>query len=106
MHGCVTTALGLLADKRFHRFIAFDHEDFVYPADRSARYTIIEISLFEGRTKETKKALIRLIFQRFETELGIPPQDVEMTIHESLKENWGIRGKPGDELALSYVVEK
>jgi phenylpyruvate tautomerase PptA (4-oxalocrotonate tautomerase family) len=34
------------------------------------------------------------------------PQDVEITIHESPKENWGIRGKPGDELSLSYKVEK
>lgn len=106
LHACVTAALGLPADKRFHRFIALDEEDFVHPPDRSSRYTIIEISMFEGRTPETKKELIRLIFRRFEEELGIVPQDVEITIHESPRENWGIRGKPGDELALSYKVEK
>jgi 4-oxalocrotonate tautomerase family enzyme len=106
LHACVTAALGLPADKRFHRFIALDDEDFVHPPDRSSRYTIIEISMFEGRSKETKKELIRLIFRRFEEELGIAPQDVEITIHESPRENWGIRGKPGDELALSYKVEK
>lgn len=106
LHSCVTDALGLPADKRFHRFVALEKEDFVHPVDRSSRYTIIEISIFEGRTKETKKELIRLIFDRFEEELGITPQDVEITIHESPKENWGIRGKPGDELSLSYNVEK
>ncbi|HTV63144.1 MAG TPA: tautomerase family protein [Verrucomicrobiae bacterium] len=106
LHACVTASLGLPADKRFHRFIALEEEDFLHPSDRSPRYTIIEISMFEGRTKETKKELIRLIFRRFEEELGIPPQDVEITIHESPKENWGIRGKPGDELTLSYKVEK
>jgi len=62
--------------------------------------------MFEGRTKETKKELIRTIFHRFQEELSITPQDVEITIHESPKENWGIRGKPGDELALTYKVEK
>jgi 4-oxalocrotonate tautomerase family enzyme len=62
--------------------------------------------LFEGRTKETKKELIRTIFRRFEGELKIAPQDVEITLHESPKENWGIRGKPGDELALNYKIEK
>jgi len=106
LHACITSALGLPVDKRFHRYIALEEEDFVHPSDRSSRYTIVEISMFEGRTKETKKELIRAIFRRFEEELGIAPQDVEITIHESPKENWGIRGKPGDELALSYKVEK
>lgn len=106
LHKCITSVLGLPNDKRFHRFIALEEEDFVHPPDRSSRYVIIEISMFEGRTKETKKELIRAIFRRFEEDLSIAPQDVEITIHESPKENWGIRGKPGDELALSYKVEK
>ena len=106
LHACVTGAMGLPPDKRFHRFIPLDEEDFVHPSDRSSRYTIVEISMFEGRTKETKKELIRAIFRRFEEDLKIAPHDVEITIHESPKENWGIRGKPGDELALSYKVEK
>jgi 4-oxalocrotonate tautomerase family enzyme len=106
LHGCVTAALGLPADKRFHRFIALEAEDFIHPADRSERYTIIEISLFEGRSVETKKQLIRAIFERFERELGIARQDVEITLHETPKHNWGIRGLPGDELALAYKVEK
>lgn len=106
LHACVTAALGLPADKRFHRFIALDDEDLVHPADRSERYTIVEISMFEGRTKETKKKLIGLLFQRFEADLGIAPQDLEITIRESPRENWSIRGRPGDELALGYRVEK
>ena len=106
LHGCVVEALGLPVDKRFHRFIGLEAEDFIHPADRSARYTIVEISLFEGRSVETKKHLIRLIFERFERELGIGRQDVEITIHETPKHNWGIRGLPGDELALNYKVEK
>lgn len=106
LHGCVTSALGLPADKRFHRFIALAPEDFIHPADRSERYTIIEISMFEGRSVEAKKLLIRSIFESFERELGIAKQDVEITIHETPKHNWGIRGLPGDELTLSYKVEK
>jgi len=106
LHGCVTAALGLPADKRFHRFIALAPEDFIHPADRSERYTIIEISMFEGRSVEAKKLLIRSIFESFERELGIAKQDVEITIHETPKHNWGIRGLPGDELTLSYKVEK
>lgn len=36
--------------------------------------------------------------------LDISPQDVEVTIFETPKHNWGIRGLPGDELALNYKV--
>lgn len=106
LHACVTTVLGLPSDKRFHRFIALDDEDFIHPTDRSSSYVIIEINMFEGRTKETKKDLIRSIFMRFQEDLGITPQDVEITIHETPKENWGIRGLPGDELSLSYKINK
>lgn len=106
LHECVCDCLGLPAEKRFHRFIGLADEDFIHPADRSSRYTIIEISMFSGRTVETKKELINTIFQRFEEQLGIAPQDVEITIHESPMENWGIRGLPGDELMLSYKVNK
>ena len=60
--------------------------------------------MFEGRTTETKKAYLRAIFARL-GELGIAPNDVEVTITETPRSNWGIRGVPGDELALSYRVE-
>ncbi|GAB2487756.1 hypothetical protein GCM10027063_31660 [Promicromonospora xylanilytica] len=37
--------------------------------------------------------------------LGLEAEDLEVVILESPKENWGIRGMSGDELALSYRVE-
>ncbi len=57
------------------------------------------------RSVETKKSLIRGLFARLESGCGIAPQDVEITIFETPKHNWGIRGAPGDELALDYKVE-
>ncbi len=105
LHGCVVDALHYPQDKRAHRFIKLDEGDFYYPEGRSDHYTIIEISMFEGRTVEAKKQLIYTIFERFEAELGITPQDVEITIFETPRHNWGIRGKAGDELSLNYKVE-
>lgn len=98
-------SLGLPADKRFHRFIALDDADFLFPSDRSVAYTILEISMFVGRSKDTKNQLIRALFAGFEKELGIAPNDLEITIFETPRENWGIRGLPGDELVVSYRVE-
>jgi len=105
VHASVTTVLGLPQDKRFHRFIALEKDDFVHPPDRSSRYTILELSMFEGRSVDVKKELIRSLFTGFERDLGIFPQDLEITIHESPKANWGIRGQTGDELKLPYKVE-
>lgn len=105
LHSCVVDALQFPADKRFHRFILLDAEDFYFPDSRSEKYTIIEISMFEGRTVEAKKTLIQMIFERFESELNIQENDIEITIFETPRHNWGIRGKSGDELGLSYKVD-
>lgn len=105
IHSCLVDALQLPADKRFHRFIALDGADFIYPAGRSERYTIVEISMFEGRSALAKKQLIRLLFERANARLGITPEDLEITITETPRANWGIRGVPADELGLSYKVD-
>lgn len=105
IHKAVVEALEFPPDKRFHRFFSLDPDEFIYPEDRSENYTIIEISMFEGRSVDTKKRLIRLIFENMERDVGIEPQDVEITITETPKHNWGIRGMTGDELALGYKVD-
>jgi Tautomerase enzyme len=105
IHSCVMEALQYPADKRAHRFFQLDESEFFYPAGRSRRYTILEFSMFEGRSVAARKNLIRLLFARFESELGIPPMDLEITIFETPRHNWGFRGLPGDEHALNYKVE-
>lgn len=105
IHQCVMEALQYPANKRAHRFLHLDKSDFYYPEGRSDRYTIIEISMFEGRSVEAKKNLYRLLFRKIHDELGIAPLDVEITIFETPRHNWGIRGKAGDELDLDYQVE-
>lgn len=105
IHSCVVDALSFPRDKRAHRFFPLEAEDFYYPAGRTPRYTVIEISMFEGRSVETKKNLIRLLFERTQRELGLAPADLEVTISETPKHNWGFRGQPGDEVGLDYKVE-
>lgn len=104
IHSCMVEALELPSDKKFHRFFPMDKEDFYFSNGRTDAYTIIEVSMFEGRTVEAKKQLINLLFERINSQLNISPQDVEITIFETPKHNWGIRGLPGDELALNYKV--
>lgn len=105
IHSCVMDALSFPQGKRAHRFIALDESDFYFPEGRTKQYTIIEISMFEGRTVETKKNLIHLLFERLEAEVNIMPADVEITIFETPRHNWGFRGQTGDEISLDYKVD-
>jgi len=98
-------AFGLPKNKLFHRFISLEKENFYYPPDRTEKYTIIELSIFGGQSKEAKKNLINLMFLKIKEHAGIEGQDVEITIFETPMSNWGIRGLPADELALNYKVK-
>lgn len=106
IHECSVKVLGLPEEKKFHRFIPLEKEHFVHPEDRSEQYLIIEVSLIAGRTRETKKAYIRKLFTTLSQRLNISTQDIEITLFENPKENWGIRGLPADELTLNYKIEK
>jgi phenylpyruvate tautomerase PptA (4-oxalocrotonate tautomerase family) len=98
-------ALKLPEDKRFQRFIGLEAWQLVAPEDRSERYLIVEVLMFTGRTLETRKALVRALLDELTATLQLHVNDVEVTIIESARENWGIRGQHGDELALNYKVE-
>ncbi|MCC3416628.1 MAG: tautomerase family protein [Microcoleus sp. PH2017_07_MST_O_A] len=104
INSCVVDALQYPPDKRSHRFFLFDFSDFFYPTGRTERYTIIEVSMIEGRSVEMKKQLMRLLFERLQP-FGISTQDLEITIFENPKHNWGFRGLPGDEHQLNYKIE-
>lgn len=104
IHSCVMDALGMPKDKRAHRFIGLDKSDFLMPGGRTIAYTIIEISMIEGRTSETKKKLIRLLFDRIQEQVGIAHMDLEICIYESPACNWGFRGMHGDEIEFNYEI--
>lgn len=105
IHDAIMAALDYPPEKRFQRFIGLEPSDFIYPEDRGPNYTIIEISMFEGRSGAAKRMLISELFARIESAAGIPPHSVEITITETPKMNWGIRGRNAADLALDYKVE-
>ena len=105
IHSCFIDALQYPPEKRFHRFFPIDKSDFIFPPDKNQSYLIIEISMFEGRSVEAKKNLIRLLIKRISEKFSISNNDIEITIFETPRHNWGVRGVPGDELDLGYKVD-
>ena len=55
----------------------------------------VEITVFDTRTAEQKKALFRRLAELLSENPGIRPQDVFVTLADALKENWSV----GDGLA-------
>ncbi|MGM9506913.1 tautomerase family protein [Larkinella sp. GY13] len=104
IHSCVVDALQFPLNKRAHRFLYLEPEDFFMPEGRSEKYIIIEILMIEGRTMETKKRLINLLFERITQQTGLSLADIEICILESPAHNWGFRGKTGDEAAINYKI--
>lgn len=104
IHQALIKELSYLEENIFQRFIPLESENFIYPKYRSRFYIIIEISIFEGRTKETKKVFDCALFKNISHLLGIKSNDIEIIIFETFKENRGIRAKITDELHLGYEV--
>lgn len=105
IHGCMQSVLGMPEDKRAHRFVPLEREDFYYPGGRSDAYIVIEINMMAGRKPETQKALIKSLFQQIEDHISLAPIDVEITIKEQQPYQWGFRGMTGDEANdLKYKV--
>ena len=105
IHEAIMIALDYPPEKKFQRFISLDAGDFIYPKDRGPDYTIIEISMFEGRSEAAKRTLIAELIDHVRTKTGIEPHSLEITITETPKVNWGIRGQNAADLALGYRVE-
>lgn len=104
IHACVVEALQFPDNKRAHRFFYLDDDDFFRPTTASERYVILEFIMMEGRTVETKKKLIHLLYERIGGQIGLAVTDVEICILESPAHNWGFRGMTGDEIQLSYKI--
>jgi len=66
---------------------------------------LIEITLFAGRTKETKKKLYQLIVESL-PKINIEKERVLIILNEQPLENWGIRGGiSAAEIDLGFKVD-
>ena len=105
IHQCLVEVLGIPEHARYQRFIGLKKDDFIFPDNRSSHYTIIEIMMIEGRSAETKRSLIRLLYERTAS-FGFNEKDLEIVIIEVPRVNWGIGGMLAEEVELPYQVDR
>jgi phenylpyruvate tautomerase PptA (4-oxalocrotonate tautomerase family) len=99
----VVESLQLPPDDRNIRIIEYTQDFF---AMKNPYKMLIEISLFLGRTKETKKRLFQTIVNNLESIGLIKKAEVFIILNEQPLANWGVRGGiPADEINLDFKVE-
>ena len=104
IHQALVDALKIPDNDRRQRLYELENINFE-KTGRSDDYTIIEITMFKGRSTEAKKMLFTEIVQNITTALNISSNDITIVINEPPLENWGIRGGlPANEVDLGFSV--
>ncbi|HSO61564.1 MAG TPA: tautomerase family protein [Desulfobacterales bacterium] len=86
------------------RYIEHKPEHFAVPPGKTENYTLVEITLFPGRSLDAKRILYRSIVRRF-GEFGIAPTDIFIILNEPPLDNWGIRGGvPASEVDIGFKL--
>jgi len=105
VHAAMVETIRIPEHDRALRLIEHDPADFSAPPDKSDKYTLIEITLFAGRSPEAKRRLYRALVRNLSA-LGIPPMDIKTVLIEVPMEDWGIRGgKAASEVDLGFEVK-
>jgi len=89
VHESMVECLQIPVDDKNIRLLTYEPDCF----DAKPPYEyFIEITMFAGRTKETKDRLFKSLAEKLHDALGINPQSVFIVINEQATNNWGIRG--------------
>jgi 4-oxalocrotonate tautomerase family enzyme len=94
LYQAMREALGVPEDDQFMTITEHDAANFRYGkafgVARSEDLVYIQITAFDTRTAEQKKALFRRIAELLGENPGIRPEDVFVNIYEAAKENWSV----------------
>jgi len=89
------------------RLLEYPHARFSipYPDRHSDLFTLVEVTMFAGRSMDTKRRLYRAIVDRL-TALEVPGDDILIVLHEPPMHNWGVEGGvPASEIDVGFKVD-
>jgi len=87
------------------RLIEHPASHFAVPPGRGEKFTLVEVTMFSGRSMAAKRALYQTIVRNL-TALGVPALDIKITLIEAPPENWGLRGgMPASEIELGFKID-
>ena len=93
VHVALMNAIQIEDWDRFQRLYEIEDELFERSESKTDKFTMIELTMFQGRTKEQKERIYEEIVKELYERLEIQATDVFIVIHEPPNENWGLAGK-------------
>jgi phenylpyruvate tautomerase PptA (4-oxalocrotonate tautomerase family) len=94
LYRAMRETLNVPEDDQFMTITEHDAANFrygnAYGVARSEDVVYIQITVFNSRTVEQKKALFRRIAELLGENPGIRPEDVFVNIYDAPKENWSV----------------
>jgi phenylpyruvate tautomerase PptA (4-oxalocrotonate tautomerase family) len=104
IHAAAAEALRIPDEDRTQILTEHPADAFEIPPGKGDRFTLVEVTMFAGRSPDAKRRLYRAVVTNL-GRLGIPPSDVLIVLHEVPLENWGIRGgTPASDVDLGFEV--
>ncbi|TNC12155.1 tautomerase family protein [Methylobacterium terricola] len=82
----------------------FDDDALITPPTKGPQYTVIEITLFSGRSLDAKRRLYQAISDELAL-FDVPAADIKVVLIEVDPENWGLSGKPASEIDLGFKID-
>ncbi len=102
VHETMVKVLKIPEHDRLIRLVEYEAGNFYCPKNGSDNYVLFEISLFPGRTLETKRRLYKKLCEGMES-FGISANDTRVVLNEVPMDNWGIRGgQAGSDVVLGF----
>lgn len=106
IHSALVEAFKIPDYDRNQRLYELERENFEFSNTKTEQFTLIEITVFKGRSLEAKKNLYSAIVRNLGKSPGIKGTDIIIVLHEPPLENWGIwGGKPASEVNLGFKIE-
>lgn len=106
IHSALIEAVKIPDDDRMQRLYELEPSHFERSPGKSENVTLIEITLFKGRSMEAKKNLYMAIVRNLGKAPGISDRDIVITLNELPMESWSIeRGPPASETGVRFKVD-
>jgi phenylpyruvate tautomerase PptA (4-oxalocrotonate tautomerase family) len=104
IHAAAVQALKVPDEDRTQILTEHPAEAFELPPGKGDRFTLVEVTMFAGRSADAKRRLSRAVVANLAGR-GVPASDVLIVLHEVPLESWGIRGgTPASDVDLGLEV--
>jgi phenylpyruvate tautomerase PptA (4-oxalocrotonate tautomerase family) len=86
--------------------ILHEHAPEHFESRHGAGFTLVEATVFPGRSNEAKRLLFAAIARNLAAAAGVDPAKLLIVLHEPPLECWGVRGgKPASEVSLGFKLD-